>query len=73
MDWKGYNTRDGRPVPNNAINYIFIQSDKLYGVYYSYQAKTEKFKLLYNLMPQLLEEDMAEMRPITFKSRDGKW
>ncbi|WP_298366149.1 S9 family peptidase [uncultured Lutibacter sp.] len=50
---------------------IFIQSDKLYGVYYSYDSKTEEFKLLYNLMPQLLEEDMADMRPITFTSRDG--
>lgn len=50
---------------------IFLQSDKLYGVYYSYDVKTEEFKLLYNLMPQLKEIDMAEMRPITFKSRDG--
>ncbi len=50
---------------------IFLQSDKLYGVYYSYDAKTEEFKLLFNLMPQLKENDMAEMRPITFKSRDG--
>ncbi|MEO1031606.1 MAG: S9 family peptidase [Bacteroidota bacterium] len=51
---------------------IFLQSDKLYGTYYSYDAKKDEFKLLYNLMPNLLEEDMAEMRPITFKSRDGK-
>jgi len=51
---------------------IFLQSDKLYGTYYSYDAKADEFKLLYNLMPNLLEEDMAEMRPITFKSRDGK-
>ena len=50
---------------------IFLQSDRLYGVYYSYDAVKKKFKLLYNLMPQLREEDMAEMRPITFKSRDG--
>ncbi len=50
---------------------IFIQSDKLYGTYYSYDPKTETFKLLYDLMPNLLESDMAEMRPITFKSRDG--
>ncbi len=50
---------------------IFLQSDKLYGVYYSYDAKRKEFKLLYNLMPNLLEKDMAEMRPITFKSRDG--
>ena len=50
---------------------VFVQSDKLYGDYYQYDAKTKKFSLLYNLMPQLKEEDMAEMRPITFKSRDG--
>lgn len=51
---------------------LFIQSDKLYGTYYSYDAKADKFELLYNLMPQLEEADMAEMRPITFTSRDGK-
>jgi len=50
---------------------ILVQSDKLVGTYYEYNAKTKKFSLLYNLMPQLKEEDMAEMRPITFKSRDG--
>ena len=50
---------------------VLVQSDKLYGTYYQYNAKTKKFSLLYDLMPQLKEEDMAEMRPITFKSRDG--
>jgi dipeptidyl aminopeptidase/acylaminoacyl peptidase len=50
---------------------LAIQSDKLYGTYYQYDTKTKKFTLLYDLMPQLKEEDMAEMRPITFKSRDG--
>ena len=51
---------------------IFLQSDKLYGTYYSYDPNKDEFKLLYNLMPNLKEEDMAEMRPISFKSRDGK-
>ncbi|WP_191963428.1 S9 family peptidase [Pseudotamlana haliotis] len=50
---------------------IFLQSDKLYGTYYAYDANKDEFKLLYNLMPNLKEEDMAEMRPISFKSRDG--
>ena len=50
---------------------IILQSDKLYGTYYEYDVKTKQFTLLYDLMPQLKEEDMAEMRPITFKSRDG--
>ncbi len=51
---------------------IYATSDKLVGTYYEYDNKTKKFTLLYNLMPQLIEADMAEMRPIKFKSRDGK-
>jgi len=50
---------------------IVVQSDKLYGTYYQYDNKTKKFSLLYDLMPQLKEVDMAEMRPIKFTSRDG--
>ena len=50
---------------------IYVTSDKLYGKYYSYDAKKGDIKLLFDLMPQLKEEDMAEMRPISFKSRDG--
>jgi len=50
---------------------IYITSDKHYGSYYQYDTKTKRFSLLYDLMPQLKEEDMAEMHPITFKSRDG--
>lgn len=50
---------------------VVVSSDKLYGTYYEYDTKTKKTKLLYDLMPQLKPEDMAEMRPITFKSRDG--
>ena len=50
---------------------VIVQSDKLYGTYYEFNVKTKKFKLLYDLMPQLKEVDMAEMKPIKFKSRDG--
>lgn len=50
---------------------IFLQSDKLYGTYYAYDTHQDTFELLYNLMPNLIESDMAEMRPITFTSRDG--
>lgn len=51
---------------------ITIQSDRLYGTYYSYDPKSNKFELLYDLMPQLKEKDMAEMQSVKFKSRDGK-
>lgn len=50
---------------------VVVQRDKLYGRYYSYDSKTGKTTLLYDLMPQLKEADMAEMRPISFTSRDG--
>lgn len=50
---------------------VVVDSDKLYGKYYEYDTKSKKLKLLVDLMPQLKEEDMAEMRPIEFKSRDG--
>ncbi|MBT2622313.1 S9 family peptidase [Chryseobacterium sp. ISL-6] len=56
---------------NNDKLLVVVGSDKLYGTYYEYDSKTKQTKLLYNLMPQLKEEDMAEMRPIEFKSRDG--
>src|SRR5690606_36667829 len=50
---------------------VMEQSDKLYGQCYHLDAKSGITTLLYDLMPQLEEADMAEMRPITFKSRDG--
>jgi len=50
---------------------VVVSSDRLYGKYYEYDTKSKSLKLLFDLMPQLKEEDMAEMRPIEFKSRDG--
>jgi dipeptidyl aminopeptidase/acylaminoacyl peptidase len=50
---------------------LYVTSDRLYGTYYTYDVAQDEFKEVMNLMPQLKPEDMAEMRPITFKSRDG--
>ncbi len=50
---------------------LLVESDRLYGKYYSYSTSTGKAELLYDLMPQLEENDMAVMKPISFKSRDG--
>lgn len=50
---------------------IIVNSDKLVGIYYTYDVAKDEFKLLYDLMPQLNPKDMAEVRPITFTSRDG--
>lgn len=56
---------------NESEFLILIGSDRLYGTYYSYNPGKKEFKLLYDLMPQLKPEDMAEMRPVKFQSRDG--
>ncbi len=66
---KQYSIADATDDENNLL--VFLQSDRLYGAYYSYNVQEDAFSPLYNLMPQLKEEDMAEMRPISFKSRDG--
>lgn len=50
---------------------IYVTSDKLVGIYYLYDYTKDSFKELMNLMPQLAANDMAEMRPIQFTTRDG--
>ncbi|MEM1257390.1 MAG: S9 family peptidase [Bacteroidota bacterium] len=66
---KQYSVADATEDEDKVL--VFLQSDKLYGEYHSYDVEKDEFTFLYNLMPQLKEEDMAEMRPITFTSRDG--
>lgn len=57
---------------DNETKFLIVaQSDKHYGSYHLYDAATKQITELYDLMPQLKEEDMAEMRPIKFTSRDG--
>ncbi len=50
---------------------IYVTSDKLYGIYYLYDAVKDTFKEIFNLMPELNPDEMAEMKPIKFTSRDG--
>jgi dipeptidyl aminopeptidase/acylaminoacyl peptidase len=50
---------------------IYVTSDKLYGKYFLYDVDKNSFKEIIDMMPQLKEEDMAEMRPIVYKTRDG--
>ncbi|HBY68096.1 MAG TPA: S9 family peptidase, partial [Flavobacteriaceae bacterium] len=50
---------------------VAVTSDKIVGEYYLYDVEKDSVTLLYKLLPQLKAEDMASMKPITFKSRDG--
>ncbi len=50
---------------------VVVTSDKIVGEYYLYDVKKDTVTLLYKLLPHLKAEDMATMKPIKFKSRDG--
>ncbi len=56
---------------DESIYLIVVTSDKIVGEYYTYDVEKDEIKLLYKLLPKIEESDMAEMRPIQFKSRDG--
>ena len=67
----GYEYSIAAKTENEDRYLVIVQSDKLYGRYYNYDKDSGEVTLLYDLMPQLKEEDMAEMLPISFMSRDG--
>lgn len=46
-------------------------SDRSMGAYYFYDAKTDKLTKLSDVSPWIKEEEMAEMKPVTYKTRDG--
>ncbi len=50
---------------------IYVSNDKLYGIYFLYDAVKDIFKEVFNLMPALNPVDMAAMKPIKFTTRDG--
>lgn len=50
---------------------VAVTSDKIVGEYYLYDVNKDMVTLLYKILPNLKAEDMATMKPIKFKSRDG--
>ena len=70
-EFKGKEFSIASKTKNEDKYLIYVTSDKIVGIYYLYDFTTDTFKELTNLMPQLKEEDMAEMRSIQFTSRDG--
>jgi len=70
-EFSNYNFSIADKTDDESQYLIYVTSDKLYGRYYSYDVEKDEIKLLFDLMPQLKEEDMADMVPISFKSRDG--
>ena len=69
-------------IPNREIDIIsqnreedlfVIQtySDRSPGMYYLYNVKTKKLENIANPRPWLKEENMAEMKPVSYMARDG--
>ncbi len=58
---------------NKAEDRVLVRtySDKSQGAYYFYDLKTGEFVKLVDVSPWLDESRMADMRPVSFQSRDG--
>ncbi len=50
---------------------VHVMSDRYSGGYYLYDVKLDELKKLADFAPWLKEETMAEMKPISYQSRDG--
>ncbi|MFJ7731927.1 prolyl oligopeptidase family serine peptidase [Lysinibacillus sp. NPDC097231] len=50
---------------------VSVSSDTVYGKYYYYDSTTDELTELATLSPWLNPEELAEMHPISYKSRDG--
>lgn len=59
-------------MDDDENRYIVVAYDDLSrGRYYFYDRKTGKFEELANLSPWIIKDNMAKMKPIEFKARDG--
>ena len=50
----------------------YVTSDRYDGGYFLYDVKSGEFKKLADFKPWLKEENMAEIKPVTYQSRDGQ-
>ncbi len=50
---------------------VYVGSDRSYGSYWFYDQKSDAFTQLAEVAPWLKEEQLCEMRPISYTSRDG--
>ncbi|MDF2658609.1 MAG: family peptidase [Paenibacillus sp.] len=50
---------------------VAMSSDKTYGTYYYYDSVTDQLTELANLSPWLKPDQLADMHPISYTSRDG--
>jgi dipeptidyl aminopeptidase/acylaminoacyl peptidase len=68
---KGYDVSITSANRNEDMFIVRNYSDRSRGSIYLYDLKSDKLSKIGDAAPWLHEEDMAEMKPITFTSRDG--
>lgn len=71
QQFKGYGINVESTDKNEDKYLLKVYSDKLYGTYYLYDTVKDEFEKIIDIMPQLVEKDMAARLPISFQSRDG--
>lgn len=50
---------------------VYVGGDRTRGAYYYYDDTCDKARHLADLAPWIVEEEMAEMHPVVYRSRDG--
>jgi dipeptidyl aminopeptidase/acylaminoacyl peptidase len=50
---------------------VVAYGDRTHGVYYYYEPETKKFMKLADVSPWLKEDELAEMKPVTYLTRDS--
>lgn len=50
---------------------VYVNSDRYYGGYFLFDVSSGKLTKMADFKPWIKEEDMAEMKPIIYQSRDG--
>ena len=68
---KGYEVAITSSDKEETTHVVRTYSDKSLGAYYLYNSTTKKLTKLKDVSPWINESKMADMKPITYKSRDG--
>jgi len=67
----GYIFQVSRMSKDETKMLVYTNSDRYFGGYYLYDTKSDKFEKLADFKPWLKEENMAEMKPVSYQTRDG--
>ena len=66
---KKFGTADTDKSENTRL--IYVGGDRTRGSYYLYDVLADKVRKVADVAPWIKEEDMTEMHPVTYKTRDG--